>query len=401
VEVPAAAELLRRIRCLESGRILLARLRDHHTVYLVGGAVRDLLRGEEPREFDLVVEGNAVALARALEGAHVVAYDRFGTCTVQLDGHAYDIATARRETYERPGALPTVTPASLNDDLGRRDFTVNAIAIDLGTGRLEAFPGALEDLANRTLRILHDASFIDDPTRLLRLARYASRLRFEIEPHTKELALTAVRQGALDTVSGARAGAELRLMAREPDPLAALNALEALELDRALHPRFGLAEPAVARRALALLPPDGRPDLLALAAAAEDVPMEELRSLLDRLAFEGPDRERIVAAAGEARALAQKLGGARLPSEIAAAAGNASPELVALAGAHGPADNAAAWLDELRHVRLEIDGADLIEAGVPEGPQIGRALNAALEAKLDGRVDDRRDELEEALKAVR
>jgi tRNA nucleotidyltransferase (CCA-adding enzyme) len=336
-----------------------------------------------------------------VEGAQVVAYDRFGTCTVRLDGHAYDIATARRETYEHPGALPTVTPAPLNDDLGRRDFTVNAIAIDLDTGRLEAFPGALEDLLSHTLRILHDASFIDDPTRLLRLARYASRLRFGIEPRTKELALAAVRQGALDTVSGARVGAELRLVVREPDPLAALKAVAWLGLDHALHPRFGLAEPAAARRALGLLPPDGRRDLLALAAAGEDVPREELRGLLDRLAFEGPDRDRIVAAATEARALAQRLGDARAPSEIAAAVGKGSPELVALAGAHGPTDSARAWLDELRHVRLEIDGGDLIEAGVPEGPQIGRALNAALEAKLDGRVDNRRDELEEALNAVK
>jgi tRNA nucleotidyltransferase (CCA-adding enzyme) len=174
-----------------------------------------------------------------------------------------------------------------------------------------------------------------------------------------------------------------------------------LELDHALHPRFGLAEPAAARRALGLLPPDGRRDLLALAAAGEDVPREELRGLLDRLAFEGPDRDRIVAAATEARALAQRLGDARVPSEIAAAVGRGSPELVALAGAHGPADHAAAWLEELRHVRLEIDGGDLIEAGVPEGPQIGRALTAALEAKLDGRVDNRRDELEEALNAVK
>jgi tRNA nucleotidyltransferase (CCA-adding enzyme) len=400
VEVVAPEELLRRVRGLEAGRVLLPRLRDHPGVYLVGGAVRDLLRGEEPKELDLVVEGDAVALARALEGVQVVAYDRFGTCTVRLDGHAYDIATARRETYEHPGALPTVTPASLKEDLHRRDFTVNAIAMDLDTGRLEAFPAALEDLGDRTLRILHDASFVDDPTRLLRLARYASRLKFETEPHTKELALAAVRQGALEAVSGARIGAELRLVAREPDPLAAVDALKALELDHALHPRFGLADPGPARRALELLPADGRRDLLALAAAAEDVPREELWGLLDRLAFEGPDRDRIVATASEARGVAQRLGDARLPSEIAAAAGDSSPELVALAGGHGPADKAAAWLNELRRVRLEIDGGDLLEAGVPEGPQIGRALNAALEAKLDGRVEGRREELEEALKAV-
>jgi tRNA nucleotidyltransferase (CCA-adding enzyme) len=379
--------------------MLLERLKSGPDVYLVGGAVRDLLRRAEPAELDLVVEGDAVALARDLEGAQVVSYDRFGTATVRLNGHTYDIATARRESYERPGALPTVAPAPLEEDLRRRDFTVNAIALALDTGRLEALPGALEDLAGQTLRVLHDSSFIDDPTRLLRLARYRSRLKFDIEPHTLELALDAVRRGALRTVSGARIGAELRLLAREPDPLAAISALDELELDRALHPRFGLADPGPARRALELLPSDGRRELLVLAAAAEDVPREQLRDLLDRLAFEGPDRDRIVAGA-RASELAERLAGAEKPSEIAGAARGAPPELVALAGGHGPAGKAAAWLNELRHVRLAIDGRDLIEAGVPEGPQIRRALNAALEAKLDGRAEGRAAELEEALKAV-
>ena len=373
-------------------------------MYLVGGAVRDLLRAEAPEELDLVVEGDAVALARGLKGARVVAYDRFGTCTMRLEGHTYDLATARRESYERPGALPTIGPASLKDDLRRRDFTVNAIAMALGgprAGTLEALPSALEDLELQKLRVLHDRSFIDDPTRLLRLARYASRLKFQIEPHTRELALAAVREGALQTVSGARIGAELRLLASEPDPLAALAAMRELELDRALHPRFGLADPGPARNGLELLPPDGRRDLLVLAAAAEDVPKPDLHSLLDRLAFEAPDRERIVAAASGASALARKLQGATRPSEIAAAVASAPPEQVALAGGHGSRDKAKQWLDELRHVRLEIDGADLLRAGLPQGPLVGRALDAALKAKLDGRAADREAELEQALNAVR
>jgi tRNA nucleotidyltransferase (CCA-adding enzyme) len=400
VDVPSPDALLTRLRSLDSGAVLLERLPAEAPVYLVGGAVRDLLRGERPAELDLVVEGDAVALARGLHGADVVAYDRFGTCTVRLDGHSYDIASARREAYERPGALPSVSAASLQVDLHRRDFSVNAIAMALGTGRLDALPGALDDLEARLLRVLHEASFRDDPTRLFRLIRYASRLDFAIEPHTRELALDAVHGGALKTVSGSRIGNELRLLAREPDPSRALGALRELELDRALHPLLGLADPRPTRKALELLPSDGRRDLMALAATAEAVPAPELHELLERLAFEASDRDRIIAAA-RARELAPALAAAQRASEIAAAARGAPPELVALAGGHGAAESASRWLDDLRHVRLVIDGRDLISAGVPEGPSIGKALDAALDAKLDGLIAGREQELAEALSAVR
>jgi tRNA nucleotidyltransferase (CCA-adding enzyme) len=369
----------------------------------VGGAVRDLLLDLEPAELDVVVEGDAVSLAGEL-GGMVLAHDRFGTCKVRLDGDSYDIATARTETYERPGALPDVTPAPLAEDLKRRDFTVNAIAMALGgerKGTIDELPGALRDLEARTLRVLHDGSFVDDPTRLLRLARYAARLDFTVERHTRELAQAAIRAGALKTVSGPRIGAELRLLAREREPLRAFGALRRLDLDRAIHPRFGLRDIEPVRLALRLLPEDGRPDLLVLAAAAEEVPRPELVGLLDGLAFHAADRERVVAAAMGAKTLAAALDRARTPAEIGAAAVGASPELVALAGGHRGADAAAEWLDRLRHVRLEIDGQDLLAAGVPQGPLIGAALRAALFAKLDGRVSGRDAELAEALKAVR
>src|SRR5581483_2486520 len=144
-----------------------------------------------------------------------VAYDRFGTATLEIDGHRYDFARARRERYPRPGALPEVEPASIAEDLRRRDFTVNATALALGgddAGTLLSVDNALEDLSDQQLRVLHDASFTDDPTRLLRMARYAARLSWAIEPHTLNLARAAIATGALDTVSGARLGAELRLL---------------------------------------------------------------------------------------------------------------------------------------------------------------------------------------------
>jgi tRNA nucleotidyltransferase (CCA-adding enzyme) len=402
VSAPSPQDLLDRVRSLPAGARLMALLDGVEGVYLVGGSVRDILLGGRPYDLDLVAEQDPDAVAARL-GGELVAHDRFGTATVNVGGFSYDIARARRETYAHPGALPDVAPATLDEDLRRRDVTVNAIALPLAgahAGELRAVPGALDDLDARLLRVLHDRSFIDDPTRLLRLARYASRLGFEIEPHTRELALGAARDGALKTVSGPRIGAELRLLAREDDPVAALRALRDLELDRAIDPRFELEDEQLARRALELLPEDGRSDRLVLAIASRAVPAGELRSLLDRLGFEAADRDAIVAAATAADGLAGALAGARRPSEIAQVASGAGPELVALAGALGPAEAAREWLGRLRQVRLELDGGDLLAAGVPEGPAVGRGLAAALAAKLDGRAQGREQELAAALEGA-
>jgi tRNA nucleotidyltransferase (CCA-adding enzyme) len=396
-------QALARVRALPAAQPLLGRLRaGGPPVHLVGGAVRDLLLGGTPVDLDLVVDGDAEALARSLGGT-LTGHDRFGTATVILDGHTYDIARSRRETYARPGALPDVEPAPLAEDLLRRDFTVNAIAVALtgeAAGELTAAPQALEDLETRRLRVLHDRSFIDDPTRLFRLARYAARLGFAVEPHTRELGSAATQAGAVGTVSGPRIGAEIRLLAREDDPVRALLALSDLGLDSTLHPRLRLKDEALARRALELLPDEGRRDCLAIALAVRDVPAAELPGLLDSLAFEAEDRDAIVATATRSEELARMLIDAQTPSAIAAAAVGAPLELVALAGALGPKRQAREWLERLRHVRLSIDGRDLMAAGVPEGPAIGRGLRAALAAKLDGRAGEREQELAEALDAA-
>ena len=400
---PPPRELLALLRSLPAARPLLERLRDGPEVFLVGGAVRDLLLGGRPGDLDLVVEGDPAPLLRRL-GGEVVSHDRFGTSTVTVGGFTYDIARARRERYPHPGALPEVRPAPLEEDLRRRDFTVNAIATPLAgerAGELVSVPGALEDLAARRLRVLHEASFTDDPTRLLRLARYHGRLGFDVEPATRALVEAALAQGALGTVSGPRLGQELRLLAAEADPVAAFLALGELGLDRALHPDFGLTDVDLARRALALLPADGRPALLALAVAARRLAPAELRALLEHLGFAAAERDTILAAAGDAERLAAELAQARRPSAIARAVGAAPVEEVALAGALGPERAAADWLEGLRDVRLGIDGRDLLAAGVAEGPALGRALRAALEAKLDGRAPRRQDELAVALAAAR
>ena len=364
------------LRALPAGAALLDALRHEPGVHLVGGAVRDLLLGREPRELDVVVEGDAVALARALDPAAVV-HERFATATVLVDGHAVDLATARQERYPRPGALPEVLPAGMAEDLRRRDVTVNAIALPLAGGPLVAVPDAVEDLAAGVLRVLHDASFVDDPTRLHRLARYAARLGFEIERRTRSLADAAVRDGALGTVSGPRIGAELRLAAGEPDPLAALGCMAAFGLvPAAVQPRPVIAD------ALALLPFDGRPDLLVLGAwqvgsfAQLGFSAAEL-AVLDRLV-------RAKELAGDARACGR-------PSELRFLLDGEPVEAVALAGALGARKPVLAYLEALRHVRLSITGADLLAAGVPEGPEVGRRLRAALAARLDGEAAPGRD----------
>lgn len=397
--------MLARLTALPAGGLLLERLGDLPAVYLVGGAVRDLLLGGSPVDLDLVVDGEMDPVTARL-GTPAREHDRFDTGTVVLDDFTYDVARARRERYAHPGALPTVEPAPIGIDLLRRDFGINALALGLGgetRGRLLEAPGGLDDLRARRLRVLHDASFIDDPTRLLRLVRYASRLGFSIEDRTRELVGAAVSGRATDTVSGSRLGAELRLLAAEADPVTALRGLAELEIDELLEPGFGIRTDAAAEaaeRALRLLPADGDRRAVALAAATLGLDSGARTELLDRLAFPAAQRDVILAAAGRAPALAQALAGATAPSRIAAAIRRAPVELVALAGALGAEPQARRWLDELRHVRLEIDGQDLLDAGVERGPEVGAGLARALAAKLDGRANGRAAELAEALRAA-
>ncbi|MGH2877892.1 MAG: hypothetical protein ACRDLV_16690, partial [Solirubrobacteraceae bacterium] len=359
MDVLSPQALERRLAQLPVTRALLERLGDVGAdgVHLVGGTVRDLLLGGPPRDLDLVVDGDAGAVARRL-GAPQRTHDRFATCEVSLDGIRIDLARARSERYPRPGALPVVEPATIEEDLKRRDFTINALAVPLGgerRGHLLDITGGLDDLRSGTLRVLHDSSFADDPTRLLRLARYASRLGLEADGHTRGLADAALADGALETVSGTRIGAELRLALAEEDPVGALGALTELGVTRALAGGLRLGEQGsqLARRALALLPPDGDRGDLTLAIAAQGLAPERLWALLDRLAFPAQRRERIVAAASRADELATALAGAREPSAVAAVVAGAPVEAVALAGALGNEAAARDWLERLRHVALE------------------------------------------------
>jgi tRNA nucleotidyltransferase (CCA-adding enzyme) len=338
-------------------------------VYLVGGAVRDLLLGRGRADIDVVVEGDAAALAARL-GAEPVEHERFATAKVNLDGHEIDIASARTESYPHPGALPEVAPAAtIEADLGRRDFTINAMAIPLG-GRAELLDphGGRADLERGQLRVLHERSFIDDPTRAIRAARYAARFGFELEAATADL----LRATDLDAVSAERRRAELLRLGAEATAPRGFSLLA----------EWGLVEPREAGLDLAA----GVGELLASPAWSEIAPRAPA-------------------------VLAAALGPVGGEWELAAAAPARPSQGVELARGHDPIELllaralGAEWLDDYmanwRSVELEIDGSDLIAAGVPQGPALGRGLQAALRAKLDGELAGREQELAAALAAAR
>jgi tRNA nucleotidyltransferase (CCA-adding enzyme) len=337
-------------------------------VYLVGGAVRDLILGRPRADVDLVVIGDAAALAARLGGA-ATEHERFGTVKVEVDGHEIDIATARTETYPQPGALPVVEPAeNLEADLGRRDFTINAMALPLEEQRLIDPFGGGADLGQGLLRVLHPRSFEDDPTRAIRAARYAARFDFALEAETERL----LRKTNLATVSADRRRTELERLAAEPSGRVGFGLLAS----------WGLI--------------DLREGGLQLAAAVESLLAEPHWGELV------PRERALVAAALGPEGAEQVLASMwpPKPGEGVELAERRDPVELILARAMG-----ADWLDQYltawRKVRLQIDGNDLIAAGVPQGPAVGRGLRAARRQRLEGEIVNREHELAVALEAAR
>ncbi|MFN8151808.1 MAG: hypothetical protein U0R24_11890 [Solirubrobacterales bacterium] len=349
--------------------------------WVVGGFVRDLLAGgDAPTDLDIAVDGDVEEIVGRLGSAAPVAIDaqhsRFGTATVRIDGLSLDLARTRSESYAHPGALPDVSPAGIDADLARRDFSVNAMAIRLdGEGELLDPFGGRADLREGVLRVLHGSSIADDPTRAVRAARYASRLGLEPEPGT----LAQLRAADLATVTEARRRAELTRLAAEASAATGFRLLS----------RWGVLDLD-----------DRRLDLLAA---------------VDRLAAEprwrdGRDGDHLrtpaiilVAAGGRSLEQALKLAAARpeRPSEaVRLARGHAAEELLVAAAAGG--DWVSDYVDRWREQRLLIDGDDLIAAGIPRGPAVGAGLQGALERKLDGALTGGREaELELAVELAR
>jgi tRNA nucleotidyltransferase (CCA-adding enzyme) len=400
-------ELRERIEALPGVPALLAALPSDPVCHLVGGAVRDALLGLRPLDLDGCVDGDAAGIAAEVAarlGGEARVHDAFGTATVRAPGVVFDLARTRRERYERPGALPVVEPAPLAEDLGRRDFTVNAMAVPLAgaaTGSLVDLHGGLGDLEARVIRVLHPRSFVDDPTRLLRAVRYEGRLGARMERRTEQLARESVTAGALGTVSGPRLRDELLDLLGEPAAPASVERLAELGLLAALHPALGGRRDRVGPAVERAREVGADPALAGLAALILGAP-RQLEGWLDALGLTAGTRARVVRAARRAPELHRALLTPLRRADLHALLRPEPPEALALALALGaPEEPVRLYLDALRDVRLEVTGRELIEAGVPPSPRLGRALEETLRRKLDGELAGAEEELRAALEVAR
>jgi tRNA nucleotidyltransferase (CCA-adding enzyme) len=369
--------------------------------YLVGGAVRDLLLGREGFDIDLAVVGDAEEYARALAerlGGRVVTHGRFGTAVVHYGNGAHlDIAAARTETYPQPGALPEVAPAaSIRDDLRRRDFTINAMAVELPAGDLiDPFQGR-RHLEDRLVRVLHERSFVDDPTRIFRAVRYEERVGFRMDPKTETLALLAVPQ--LPHLSGARVREELIAILDEDRAGDALRRLHGLGIDKILRAGLEFPEDGTIMERLRELArryaPRPRWELGFLAIAPPAGWLDELK--LPRSVV-----TRVEAAVGQAAALRERVREPGLsPAEVVEAAERTGPDTALLALAQEELPALHEYFQRLRAVQIELTGDDLAALGLPESPRVGEVLAELRRRKLNGDLDSRAEELAAARELI-
>ncbi len=375
-------------------------------VYVVGGTVRDILLGEENFDVDVAVEGDAIAFARALAaalGGRVTPHEKFGTAVVQYgEDERVDVVTTRTEFYDAPGALPTVERAGLREDLFRRDFTINAMAASLKPadfGRLVDPFGGRADLEERVLRVLHNLSFIEDPTRIFRGIRYEARYGLRLDEHSERLARGCIEMGLVGDLSSARLRDELVLLLEDPGATVGIRRLGELGVDRAIHPHLRGDDEAARlfarslglRDELGVEVPVWR---LGIAALAREMSSDEAYDWLQRLRVRRRDIDMIVGAVTVGPRMAERLREEPLePAQVVALADAFAPDgpLFALAGEEQPA--LREYFERLRNVQLEIDGGDLVAMGVAESPRIGTVLEELRRRKLNGELDGRESEL--------
>ncbi|OGQ87362.1 MAG: prohead protease [Deltaproteobacteria bacterium RIFOXYD12_FULL_56_24] len=383
--------------------------------YAVGGFVRDLLLHVKNLDLDVVVEGDGLAYAKKLGkklGGTVRTHEKFGTAVVKLpDGLKIDIATARLEYYEYPAAMPTVELSSIKLDLYRRDFTINAMAIHLNPdtfGNLVDFFNCQNDLKDRQIRILHNLSFVEDPTRIFRAIRFEQRMGFKIGNHTEKLIKNAVKMELFDRFFGQRFFNELTSILSEENPLPAISRMADLGLLRFLHPtlRIDLRLSAVleeTRQALAwhrllYLDQPCRQWQVYLLALMTSLPVREMAAFCER--FEVPPRHRqflVREKAAVARiAEIMKRAMPESPSDLYHLLKELSPEgILHLMGVMKKKSGKKAislYVTEWSQLKPETDGNDLEKMGYRAGPLYGTILRRLLDARLDGLVQDRATE---------
>ena len=383
--------------------------------YVVGGFVRDLLLGIENLDIDIVVEGKGIILAQKLAKelrGEVKRFPEFGTAVVILpDGFKIDVATARSEFYEYPAALPRVEFASLKQDLYRRDFTINSMAVRLnrkGLGDLIDFYGGERDLKKKVVRVLYNLSFVEDPTRIFRAIRFEQRYGFRIDPQTRGFIKNALGEGLFERLGNERMRDELILILNEKRPLGAIRRMKEFRVLKYIHPDLRLN-----KRITRVLEEIERKReeykrmlkgekvsrwLVNLLALIEDLDLARTRQLAKRFKFKRTNFDKIIASKEVERHLIHELSGrkrmlsstiykklTKLPLQVL---------LLILSKSKSPRlkERIILYLTILRKVRIKITGEDLKKLGLAPGPQFKKILNKVFEARLDGRVKNKKEE---------
>ena len=402
------------------------------SAFVVGGFVRDLLLGQPTLDLDLVIEGDGIAYARALARpaeAEVKAHDRFETAVIVFpDGFKLDVATARTEHYEYPTALPTVQRSSINEDLYRRDFTINTLAIRLNPGHfgeLIDFFGGQRDLNKRTIRVLHSLSFVDDPTRVFRAIRFEQRFGFRLGTETLALIKGVGKIDLIHRLSGSRLSEELILLLSEEEPRKMIARLGALNLLHFVHPalkwsaRLDVLLKAVPkvldwykrtslnwadRKVSVAGASSGSPAdlmdgwLVYFMALMEVIPSQAVGETLRRLKLSVRHAEKIRVSRDSSSKLLRRL--ARRPplrpAEVYRVLVGLSDEtllfLMAKAGSESVKRRVSAYLTTYTHVKPILTGTDLKTMGLKPGPIFKKILSQLLSARLNGEVQTKADE---------
>ena len=364
-------------------------------LYLVGGSVRDGLLGLPVVDLDLTSETDASRVANVLirsADGRVRAYSQFGTIKLELAGRTVDLATARSERYVRPGALPTVTPGTIREDLLRRDFSINAMATPLwpsAWGQVVDPTDGQQDIHRRLVRALHEDSFRDDATRILRAIRYTRRLGFRTERRT--LGWMQRDVAYLGTISPPRVHREMGRILEEPKAWAILLSAQHLGALSAIHPALGKPEVAQALRAARRL----EEPLALLGALLYGVRPEEAEAAAQRLALTARQWQ-VVRQVQELKTREPSLAGAGLvPHELVELVEHllpASVRTLAATGASAVVRRLRRYLDRWRHIKPALNGDALVELGVTPGPQVGRLLRELRNGRVDRRLRSREAE---------
>jgi tRNA nucleotidyltransferase (CCA-adding enzyme) len=400
--------------------------------FVVGGMVRDILMGKRNLDLDIVIEGDAIKLGNALAaelGATIVVHRKFGTCSLYTkDKLKIDLATARKESYARPAALPTVEFSSLKDDLVRRDFTVNAMAVSINKesfGRLIDFFGGRADLYRGRIRVMHDGSFIDDPTRIFRAVRFESRFSFAIDRHTEELIKGAIELSMFEKVEPQRIRDELALILKEDQPLDAIRRMAELDEMRFIHRDLRLDSDFVrlydsineACGWYARSPHCKRAVdrwLIYLMALFDDLSYNTVSSICGRFVFRGSDSIRIRSYKRRGRAVLKALAVRRAvrPSAIYRLLEPLSLEVTLLLMAKAALKGSSVrtglvrsrimdFLEKYNGTRIGVRGDDLKALGLKPSPEFKAIMTKLLYGKLDGRLITRKEELEYVKRLVK